>query len=804
MSPSIFYSRSRRCSGWLVLSFLSGASTVAAAAPQRFDLPAQPLADSIVALSRQTGISVVSDRPILTGLQAPAVQGELEVEDALRLLLADSAVTVKPLKDGGYALSAVADAAPAGVEQLLVTGHHEARNSSSLRIDGRILDAPRAVQVVTEDVIAAQLINDPQDAVSNVSGATRTGSYTGVGENYIIRGFVQEDVVKDGFRAGQISNGGINATSSTDIANIRDIEVLKGPSAILFGRGEPGGVVNYVTREAQFSNAYSLQQQFGSNDFYRTAVHSNTVALPDRLAMRFDGAYTTNGSFQDRADGERYFAAPALTFNLTPDTVFTARGEFAHDDRSNSTIVPVVDGHVLSIAPYSRYYGEPGLTDFNDDTFRGLVTLDHRWNEHQRTKLSLHGRTSKRDGAYFILFNFAGPLFDTTTGDVARSLAQVDFEDENSTVRLDHTIDYDIFTASLWAANNRFLISLEHENETDDRFRNLSGHAPLNALNPIYTGFAPKPLVPFPGFPVQFGEGTEVDADADSILVLNRIAFRDMVFLSFGARFEWFDATTTSDYAPGLPFTDAVNRQDPFSTSPTVGLVVKPLPYVSLYANYTEASSSFKNVALRTVDGAALAPEHAKQWETGVKSELLDGRLIASLAIFQIDKSDVSGTDAQNPLFSVNAGNERSRGFEIDLNGNLLPGWKLLGSYAFIDARITEDPTGATTGNRRYGVPEQSGSVFTTYEFDSGTLRGFGVGGGVYAASQTEFENGNVGELPGYAQLDALIWYQLNKARIQLNAKNLLDHEYYYATGNATMAQPAPSRTVIGSIEFKF
>lgn len=803
MSPSIF-KRPRRCSGWLVLCLLSVVSMHVAAAPLRFDLPAQPLADSIAALSRQAGIRVSGDPSALSALQAPAVQGEFEAEDALRRLLADSGIVLKRLEDGGFALSPAQASAPAGVEQLLVTGHHEALNSSSLRIDGRILDAPRAVQVVTEDVIAVQLINDPQDAVMNVSGATRAGSYTGVGENYIIRGFVQEDVIKDGFRVGQISNGGINATSSTDIANIRDIEVLKGPSAILFGRGEPGGVVNYVTRDAQFSNAYSLQQQFGSDDFYRTAVHGNAVALPDRLAVRFDGAYTTNGSFQDLAEGERYFAAPALTFNLSPDTVFTARGEFAHDDRSNSTIVPVVDGHVLGIAPYSRYYGEPGLTEFNDDSFRGLVTLEHRWNEHQRTKLSLHGRTSKRDGAYFILFNFAGPLFDTNTGDVARSLAQVDFKDDNSTVRLDHTVDFDVFAATPWAANNRFLISLEHENESDERFRNLSGHAPLNALHPVYTGFAPQPLVPFPGFPLQFGENTDVDADADSILVLNRIAFRDMVFLSFGARFEWFDATTTSDYAPGLPFSDAVNHQKPYSADPTVGLVVKPLPYVSLYANYTEASSSFKNVALRTVDGAPLAPEHAKQWETGVKSELLDGRLMASLAVFQIDKSDVSGADRLNPLFSVNAGKERSRGFEIDLNGNLLPGWKLLGSYAFIDARITDDPTSATTGNRRYGVPEHSGSVFTTYEFDRGTLRGFGIGGGVYAASQMEVDNSNIGELPGYAQLDALVWYQLHKARLQLNAKNLLDHEYYYATGNATMAQPAQSRTVIGSIEFKF
>ncbi len=694
-------------------------------------------------------------------------------------------------------------AAPLGTERILVLGQYR-QDTSTLRLAAPLLDTPSSVRVVDLETLELQGINDPQDVLVNVSGAVRSSSFTGSGENFILRGFVQSEIVKDGFRAGEVSNGGINATGPTDMTNIEKIEVVKGPTAILSGRGEPGGRVNYVTRRPDFANAFSVQQRAGSFDSYRTAVHGNWNAVPDKLALRFDAAYDRADSFIDFVEGERYAAAPAALLQITPTTTLLARGEFVDDERSTNPGIPVVNGRPLKGIPYGRYFGEPGVTEFTNQTWRGLLELDHRWNEQQRSRVSLHGRRADTNGAYFILFNFAGPTFNPLTGDVARSVAISDYEDENSNIRLEHTIDLSLFAGTAFAFDNQLLLAFEHENETDDRVRFLGGHAGLNAFNPQYLGYQPFPLVPFPGFPINFREQSAIDADADSLLVLDRIDLHDRVYLTVGARFEWFDAQQAITYDPGLPFTNSDNEQDPFMSNPTVGLVLKPLEQVSVYGNYTESTNAFRSFELATANGEPLDPEQARQWEAGVKSELLGGRLTATAAAFHIRKTDVSGTDPNNPLFSINAGAERSRGLEFDLSGEPMPGWKVSANYAFVDARVVDDPSGANTGNRRYGVPEHAGGVFSTYELQRGPLTGFGFGGGVFMASEVEIDNGNVGKLGGYVQTDAVLYYARSKWRAQLNARNLLDKEYYYTTGTAGTVQPATPRSIVGTIEFSF
>jgi iron complex outermembrane receptor protein len=218
---------------------------------------------------------------------------------------------------------------------------------STLRLTAPILDTPVSIKEVTRELLDKQLVLDPQEAVRNVSGVVRAASFTGLGENYILRGFVQQDVIKDGFRVGEISNGGINATGPTDMANIDRIDVLKGPTAILYGRGEPGGLVNYITRMPAFANTLDLRQQFGSYGFYRTEIHGNWNAVPKQFAVRLDAAYDQSESFTDFVESQRGFVAPAFRWQVTPDTSISLRTEFTHDERETNPGCPVVNGRVL-------------------------------------------------------------------------------------------------------------------------------------------------------------------------------------------------------------------------------------------------------------------------------------------------------------------------------------------------------------------------------------------------------------------------------------------------------------------------
>lgn len=640
-------------------------------------------------------------------------------------------------------------------------------------------------------MIEDRAILDPQEGIRNVSGVQRGGTHTGSGESYVVRGFAQSSLFKDGFRAGQ-GAGSVEPFTfggSTDIANIERIEVLKGPSAIQFGRGEPGGTVNYVTETPGFDNFASLKQYVGNFDFYRTEVHLNGAPESAPVAVRLDAAYQTNDSFIDFVENERVFLAPSFRWKAGPDTTLTLRTEFNNDESSTSTGFPVVDGKVLD-APYDRYFGEPGFTQIKAETGRALATLDHRWNEHHATTVSLHGVHSKAEGGNILLFNFAGPLQDPVTGAINRIAEDVDFRSEYLTARLDHVWDSSVYAGSGstsresgWrfpAVNNQLLMSLEFDRQTVDGTRILSAHSPLDPFDPVYTGYSPQPLLP--GFPNQFSDMAGVEADATSILLLDRISFGERVILSFGGRYEWFDAS--NQLAFSVPAFPASNDQlDDESFNPSVGLLVKPLSNLSLYTSYAESTFSFQNISLRKVTGDLLETERSRQYEVGAKVELLDGRFVASTALFQIEKTDVANPDPDNPFFSINGGNERSRGFELDLGGELLPGWKLTANYAYINGEITGDPNGVTTGNRLSGVPKHSGGLFTTYEFQSGPLKGFGGGGGVFASDSVPFDNFNSAELDGWEQVDAVLFYKRKDWTAQLNIKNLLNQKFFLSGG---------------------
>jgi iron complex outermembrane recepter protein len=688
------------------------------------------------------------------------------------------------------------------LERLVVEAEEEKQDAPITldRMEVPVLDDPRSVQTLSSELIELQGVRDIQEAVKNVSGVTRSSSFVGFGENYILRGFVQQDLFKDGFRAGGVSNSNLVTVGTTDIAGVSQVEILKGPAAILFGRGEPGGVVNYVTNKAEFVNEFSIEQQAGSHGFLRSVGSMNWEANPGKFALRLDGSLESGGSFLYGVSGERQFIAPAFTWAIGEDTTLTFRSEYLNETRNTDPGVPIVGGRILPGIPYGNYLGEPSFTEYDNESFRGLMELDHRWNDEHRSKLSLHGRKGSSEGAYFILFNFAGPTYDPTTGNISRSLAQSNFEDENLAARIDHVWETDLAPD----VRNQLLVSAEYETETRDNFRNLSGHAPINVFNPVYTVYSPTPLLPFPGFPLLLGETSGTEADALSLLVMDRISFGEKVHLSFGGRIERFKGETFTSYPPGSFPSSNRPATEETTFNPSAGIVYKPMQDLSIYASYASSTNSFTNLRRITATGDKLDAETACQFEIGTKMELLDGNLVASAAVFQIEKSDVAGTDPANPLFSINAGEERSRGIEADLRYEPIAGLNILANYAFIDASIESDPTGVTTGNRRYGVPRHSGGLFAVYEMQDGPAKGLGIGGGVYASDKVEISNGNIGTLPGFHTVDALIYYKKDDWTARLNVNNLFDEEYYYSTGNAQAAGRGTARTFVASLKYEF
>jgi len=667
--------------------------------------------------------------------------------------------------------------------------------ASVTRMQEPILDSARSVQGVTPKVIQDRAIVNPQDAIQTVSGVQRSAYNTGLGETYIVRGFRQQNFLKDGFRSGNVAGSSpimINAGPPTDVANLQSLEVIKGPAAVEFGRGEPGGFVNYATRDAEFDDNLSIQQMIGSFDYHRTQVNTNWVAVPEVLAMRLDLGYEQGGSFIDQVDGDRTFVSSALRWNIAERTTLSVKAEYSHDDHINTPGLPYQNRGVFTSVPTDRFMGETDFTRLLTDSFRSLIKLEHEWNDAHKTTLSVHGVETSQEGGYFILFNFGSPPLP---GGFPRAAADLQLTEQNLTVRLDH-----LYKAELaHAIRNDLLISFEYDYQRNNTSRKLYSHTMLDPLNPVYTGFAPGPI--FGSFPLD--EFMDIDAVSWSAMFMNRLNIHEKVFLTFGARVEWFQASMLAFYnSPFFPTTNTEYEQ--VNVNPSAGIVVKPVSNVSLYASFAQSTNSWQNVNRRTAGGGALDAESSRLFEAGTKAEFFDGSLLASLAFFQIDKTNVALGDPANPLFSINGGSERSRGLEFDLNGRITDGWNVSLNYAYIDARIRSSPVAGLSSSRRYGVPENSGAIFTTYEIQEGALKGLGFGGGVFMSDRVNNAPGNTGTLPGYARTDALLYYKLGKARLQLNVNNVFDNDIYFSQGQATMVQAAPGRSFLASVRFDF
>lgn len=693
--------------------------------------------------------------------------------------------------------------------------------TTATRIPQAILDTDRSVSVINRQTLEDRAIDDPQEAIKDSAGVVESGAFNGFGEDYLIRGFLQQDVFKDGFRAGHASNIGFSATGPTDVANLGRIEILRGPAGLLYGRGEPGGIVNYITRIPFFGNTASLTQQFGSYDFYRTELDANWSAMAAKLALRLDAAYDTKNSFIDFVYGEREFVAPSLLWQITPQTTFIFRGEYSHDLGLNNPGLPYVDGHVLPGVPYSRYLGEPDFANYHINTFRGLLTLEHKWTDNVVTTLSFHGRHSDNDTHYVNIANFNGePTVDPVTGLVSRESVIGATHVENQDVRLDQLFTWTIYDGGAVAAvtskekkvvplgtgfptvKNQLLISGEYERENDRTHSIFNALPPLNAFHPVYTGYDPMPLAV--GLPLNLPEDLDTTGGSYSLLALDRLSFGDTVFFSLGGRIVQFDANQKDVLAPQVfgPGTNVDTSQLTFN--PSAGALVKPSHNSSLYFSYAESTNSFNNLSAITADRGTVDPERSHAFEMGAKMEFLQGRLFATADVFQITKENVVAPDPHDPIFSVNAGKERSRGFECEINGTPIPGWRLSLAYTYTDARIISAPEDLNVGHRFFGVPYNSGGFFSTYEFQNGLLKGFGLGAGETVSGNVQVTNEDTGRLAGWAETDLVAFYRRGNFRVQINVKNLFDNEYYYARNDLFTVQPAQARTIIGTVSVQF
>jgi iron complex outermembrane recepter protein len=664
-------------------------------------------------------------------------------------------------------------------EEVVVTGanprNYQVPNATAAtRIEAPLRDIPRSIQVIPRSVLEDQKVTRLDDALRNVSGVSRDASFGGTADGFLSRGF-SATIFRNGFPDVP---GTSTFSSLRSTANLERIESLKGPASILYGSLSPGGVVNLATKQPLGKPLYALGFSAGSFRFFEPTVDfTGPLTRDGQLKYRLNVSYQNSSGFRDFTSTEQVFVAPVIAWQVNDRTNLTFELEYLRDRRPFDTGL-VAFGRGVADLPIERRLGDPSDVRRIED-----LSLSYNFNYKINTNWTLRN-------SFRALFNdnftrrfesdFGG--VDETTGILERQFRIVEADRQSYLLRTEATGKF-----QTGPFGHQILMGFDLARvtslQTGFRDRNTP---PIDIFNPVYTGLLPTPPLSF-----QFNERTS----SAGVYVQDLITLTRQLKVLAGGRLDFVDQRSRDFVGE----TESQQRQIAFS--PTVGLVYQPNTWVSLYGSY---SRSFEpNSALRA-DGTFLQPERGTQWEVGSKFNFLNQRLSSNIAFYYLTRSNVGTVDPNNPDFSIPIGEQRSRGFEFDIAGEILPGWRVIGQYTYTDAVITDGDEFTPTGNRFPNIPRHSASLWSTYEIQSSRLKGLGFGLGVFFVDRRAGDTENSFTLPGYVRLDAALYYRYRNVRTAINFRNLSNTRYFESSIVRSGIAPGAPFSVVGSVSVEF
>ncbi|WP_081588155.1 TonB-dependent siderophore receptor [Chlorogloeopsis fritschii PCC 9212] len=488
-------------------------------------------------------------------------------------------------------------------------------------------------------------------------------------------------------------------------------------------------------------------------------------------------SYRASDSFVDFANSELITIAPSITWKLSDRTNLNLYYEYIHSDlRPFKADVPVLSDNTFGL-PRNFYAGYPDIDFATKDVHKFGYILNHQFNDDWQLRNNIS-----------VVLNSARDTFTIFSDLVEDRILQ-----ESTVYKREYPINNYFGQIDLLgkfktgAIEHQLLVGFD-ANRNVENFESVTGEGPsdLDLQNPNYDTsdyqFVPNSRFAFYE-PIQ----------SYGVYLQDQITLLDNLKLLIGGRFDWVERTFDVEGEPAV-------EQNDNAFSPRIGLVYQPSDTISLYASY---SQSFIPTFGANPDGRAFKPTKGKQYEAGIKADFLEGRLSTTLAAYQITKSNVTTPDPNNPTFSIQVGEQRSRGIELDIVGEILPGWKVIASYAYTDAEVTED-NATPVGNRLNNVPENQASLWTTYEIQKGNLQGLGFGLGLFYVGDRQGDLDNSFVLPSYFRTDAAIYYRRDGLKAAINIRNLFDVTYYNYSFGRFYNQLGDPFTIIGSISWEF
>ncbi|UFH50495.1 TonB-dependent siderophore receptor [Pseudomonas sp. KNUC1026] len=665
-----------------------------------------------------------------------------------------------------------------GTAQNSEGSYQQPRSASATKTDTDLHEVPQSVSVVPAKVLEDTNVTRLQDALDYGGGIGRANNFGGQGlTTYTVRGFTTGEFYRNGF---PVNRGYPNAP---DANTIDHIDILRGPAATLYGRSDPGGTFNVVTKQPQAERKTTIGGQIDDQGMYRGTLDT-TGALDsgNTLLYRLNVLGEGGDSFRDNVETERYDLAPVIQWQATDATRITFEGDYMRNnhplDRGN-THYPAQIG----IGSRDTYVWEKGSTNLlHNDNNVSQLRFDHQLNDNW----SLSGGVQWLDGQlHGNAVEANGIAANGRTLGRNFNWRKLEWNDRDYQLNLSGTFN----TGSI---EHTLLAGVEYEQydyrSIIMRSSGALGAYPIDIFNPVLG--QPRPAL------TRTTTHDHEQLDSTSAYVQDQMRLTERLKLLVGARIE----RDEHDYDNKLPGSVDWSKSET-AVTPRYGLVYDLTQTVALYGSYSE---SFKPNTGASAQGAGFDAEEGKSYELGVKWKALGDQLTVDAAVFHTIKDNVLTLDPANPNFSVAAGRVRSRGFDLNLSGNITPEWRVIGGYSYVDAEVVKDNTLAT-GTRLANIPRSSYNLLNVYEFHDGRLNGLGLGLGVRHVAERAGQTANsTYSMAGYTVADVLTFYQVTpQLRVNLEVKNLFNEEYEEGAFNL-YAYPGAPRTVQTGFTYSF
>ena len=628
---------------------------------------------------------------------------------------------------------------------------------------------PQAIDSVKTSNLMDYGINTLGQALSGIPNVSSTADTRF--DSLRIRGFdASNDFYLDGIRD--------DSQYVRDLHNIERIEVLKGPAAVLYGRGSQGGIINRVSKTPQYGRPSSIQAQGGTDDL--RSLYADLSADPsDTLSLRLNMGNEDKNSFRDHVSGNRQLFAPSMSWQITPDLNWLVQYEYSRYNRTPDRGIPSVGGRPADVSRGTTYGGQNDFIDDKTQNLRSRLSYDVNENWQLRHTLGIFKLDSQFENTYLT-------GYDAKTRKVNRQSWQQDMTTRNVFNNLEIEGVFDTF-----GLEHRVLTGLELGSQRrDPKLYSAKGVPGVDLYNPDRRLRPTGPLV--------LSSDNHTEVDSQGLYVQDQIRLNDQWQVLAGLRHDRFEVDTTSNLK------NLSETRNSHGTSPRLGVVWTPLENHSFYASWTKTFSPVGGGLIGITPGAAgnandLSPELTKQKEIGVKSDWLNERLSTTLAVYELELYNRRTKDPENPEITLLSGLQRSRGIELTASGKLGGNWYMRGGVGVQDATVVKDNNGFE-GKRINGVAKHNGSLFLTWKPEMGWYAETGL----TLVGQRFADNQNTVVLPGYGRWDALAGYREKDWEVSGALTNLTDRDYYASATSGSQIMPGEPRSLVVTGKYSF